>query len=112
MGIQNWMDHTILVDLSPGPQMKDEIESVTEIVYNRGACDVVMDFSSVDIVTSANLVGLSILSRLLADCGYQLVLCNVDASTKGIFKVAGLDEIFEFADDRSAALAGLQALSK
>ena len=113
MGIRNWAEDIILVDLPPESQMKDEIESVTEIVYNSnsGTCDVVMDFSSVDIVTSANLVGLSILSRLLTDRGHRLVLCNVHAPTRDIFAATGLEEIFEFADDKSAASAELQRVN-
>ena len=37
------------------------------------------------------------LNKLLGDCGHQLVFCNVATATKGIFKVAGLDVVFEFA---------------
>jgi hypothetical protein len=35
----------------------------------------------------------------------------VAAATRGIFMVTGLDGIFEFADDKFVALAGLQMVS-
>ena len=108
MGIQNWSDDIILVDLPQEPQLREELNAVNEIVCDRGDCDVIVDFSSVDIVTSSSLSALLKLRKMLTDCGHRLVFCNVAAATKGIFKVTGIDEIFEFVDDKFIALAGLQ----
>ena len=108
MGIQNWSDDVVLVDLPREPQMVDELKAVVEIVRDRGDCDVVIDFSSVDIVTSSSLSKLLRLRKLLADCDHQLVFCGVAAATKGIFTVTGLGGIFELADDKFVALASLQ----
>ncbi len=111
MGIQNWSDDIILVDLPQEPDMGDELKTVTEMVRDRGNCDVVIDFSSVDIVTSSSLSKLLKLRKLLADCEHRLVFCSVAAATRGIFTVTGLDGIFELADDKFVALAGLQIVS-
>jgi anti-anti-sigma factor len=108
MGIQNWSEEIVLVDLPQEPQMSDELKTVTEIVRDRGDCDVVVDFSTVDIVTSSSISALLKLRKLLSDCGHRLVFCNVAAATKGIFTVTGLDGIFEMVDDKFVALAGLQ----
>ena len=111
MGIQDWSEDIILVDLPTEPEMGDELKTVTEMVRDRGDCDVVIDFSSVDIVTSSSLSKMLRLRKLLADCGHRLVFCSVAAATKGIFTVTGLDGIFERADDKFVALAGLQMVS-
>jgi len=111
MGIQNWSDNVILVDLPAEPQMGEELKTVTEIVRERGDCDVVIDFSEVDIVTSSSLSKLLKLRKLLADCGHRLIFCNVAAATKGIFTVTGLDGVFELADDKFVALASLQMVN-
>jgi anti-anti-sigma factor len=108
MGIQNWSEDIILVELPSEPDMGDELKTVTELVRDRGDCEVVIDFSSVDIVTSSSLSKLLKLRKLLSDCGHRLVLCNVAAATKGIFTVTGLDGIFEITDDKFVALASLQ----
>jgi len=108
MGIQNWSEEIILVDLPQEPEMGDELNTVTETVRDRGDSDVVIDFSSVDIITSSSISKLLKLRKLLADCGHRLVFCSVAAATRGIFTVTGLDGIFEFADDKFVALAGLQ----
>lgn len=108
MGIQNWSDDVILVDLPQEPHMGEELKTVTGIVRDRGNCDVVIDFSSVDIVTSSSLSKFLKLRKLLADCSHKLVFCNVAAATKGIFTVTGLDGVFELVDDKFVALASLQ----
>ena len=111
MGIQDWSEDIILVDLPQEPEMSDELTTVVGMVLDRGDCDVVIDFCSVDIVTSSSLSKLLKLRKLLADCGHRLVFCSVAAATKGIFTVTGLDGIFEFADDKFVALASLQMVS-
>ncbi|OHB61232.1 MAG: hypothetical protein A2167_05375 [Planctomycetes bacterium RBG_13_46_10] len=108
MGIQNWSEDIILVDLPAEPEMGDELKTVIEVVRDRGDCDVVIDFGSVDIVTSSSLSKLLKLRKLLGDCSHRLILCSVAAATKGIFTVTGLDGIFELTDDKFVALASLQ----
>jgi anti-anti-sigma factor len=112
MGFQNWSDDIILVDLPREPRMRSELKTLVEIVRDRGDCDVVIDFSSVDIMTSTSISGLLRLRKLLADCGHRLIFCNVPPSTRGVFSVVGLDEVFEFTDDKYAALATLQSTTE
>lgn len=108
MGIQNWSENIILVDLPSEPLMGDELKTITDIVRDRDDCDVVVDFSAVDIVTSSSLSKLLKLRKILADEEHQLILCNVAPATKGIFSMTGLEGIFKMADDKFVALAGLQ----
>jgi anti-anti-sigma factor len=107
MGIQDWSENSILVDLSGEPEMGNELITVTKTVRERDDCDVVIDFSGVDIVTSSSLSKLLKLRKMLSDSGHKLVLCSVSAATKGIFMITGLDGNFEFADDKSEILASL-----
>ena len=65
MGIQNWSEDIILVDLPQEPNMGDELKTVTDMARDRGDCDVVIDFSDVDIVTSSSLSKLLKLRKLL-----------------------------------------------
>ncbi|HNY79722.1 MAG: STAS domain-containing protein [Sedimentisphaerales bacterium] len=108
MGIQNWSEEIILVDLPQEPELGDELKTVTEAVRDRGDCEVVIDFSEVDIITSSSLSKLLKLRKLVGDCGHRLVFCSVAPATKGIFTITGLDGIFEIVDDKFVALASLQ----
>jgi anti-anti-sigma factor len=108
MGIQNWSEDIILVDLPSEPEMGEELKTITEMVRDRGDCEVVVDFSRVDIITSSSLSKLLRLRKLVGDCGHRLVFCSVAPATKGIFTVTGLDGVFEIVDDKFIALASLQ----
>ena len=112
MGFQNWSDDIILVDLPREPRMRSELKTLVEIVRDRGDCDVVVDFSNIDIMTSTSISGLLRLRKLLTDCGHRLVFCSVPPATRSVFSVVGLDEVFEFAGDKFAALATLQSASE
>ena len=111
MGIQNWSEDVILVDLPTEPEMGEELVNIISMVRDRGDCDVVIDFSEVDIVTSSSLSKMLKLRKLLADCGHKLLFCSVAPATKGVFTVTGLDGVFEFADDKFVALASLQIVN-
>jgi len=108
MGIQNWSEDIVLVDLPQEPELGDELKTITEVVRDRGDCEVVIDFSDVDIITSSSLSKLLKLRKLVGDCGHRLVFCSVAPATKGIFTITGLDGIFEMVDDKFVALASLQ----
>ena len=73
------------------------------------AADVVIDFSIVEVLSSSSLSNLLILRGMLEERGRSLVLCNVSVITKCIFRVAGLDEVFDFADDKPTAVAAVHA---
>ena len=96
------------VELSPCPgegdwaqtvaQMLDELETVAQRLRNRDNCDVIIDFSSVQILPSVCHSKLLKLRPILAQGGHRLVLCGVDKTMKGdYFADAGSHDFFEFA---------------
>ena len=108
MGIQNWSEDIILVNLAQEPQMGEELQAVVEMVSGNGAYNVVIDFAEVDIVTSSSIAKLLKLRKVQTDNGRHLVFSTVSPKTKEIFTLTGLDCVFEFVDDQFVALAGLQ----
>jgi len=109
MGIQDLSQNVLLVDLPFGePQIADELKNLNEIVSNRNDCDVIIDFFRAEMITSSSINNLIILRGLLHERGRQLLLCNVAVVTSYIFTVAGLNGLFDFVDDRHAALKEIQ----
>jgi len=109
MGIKNLSKDVLFVELpSKSPKIARELKAVNEAISKKGNRDVIIDFTGVEIINSANISNLLILHNLLQNSGHRLVLCNVATVTKCIFVVAGLNEVFEFVDDRSSALATVQ----
>ncbi len=108
MGIKNLSEDVVLVDLPSDKAKRAEVlKAVNDIVSNKSDRDIIMDFSGVEIINSWNLSNLLILQGLLDDSGHTLVLCNLSTVTKCIFVVAGLSDVFTFADNRPAALEAL-----
>ena len=109
MGIRNLSENIIVAELhTDGPERADDLKNLNETISDKCQCDVIVDFSKVEIINSWNISNLLILRSMLEDAGRKLILCNISTVTKCIFVVAGLSEIFVFADDRSAALDAIQ----
>ncbi len=108
MSIQNWSDNTAVVELQDDPAFSDDLVAVTDQVSTNHGIDVVLDFSGVHYVNSSNLAKLLKLRKVLVSNQRKLIVCGVDTSVWGIFLVTGLEKVFEFTDNLSVALAGLQ----
>jgi len=110
MSIHRWSEDVILLDLPRELEKHGELQTVIGMVRDRGDCDVVVDFSHVDVVGGACLARLLEMRRLLTDCGRKLTLCSVVPAIKGVFTIVRLETLFEFAEDRFAALARVQMI--
>jgi anti-anti-sigma regulatory factor len=109
MGIQNQLENVIYVELpSDGIQMSDELKALNDDVTKRDDCDVIIDFSKVEIINSSNISNLLILRGLLQDKGRRLILCGMSTVTRCIFVVAGLADVFVFIDDKYTALEAVK----
>jgi len=90
-------------------RLHEELETLNEIVSEEADFDLILSFFLVEILTSPNISSLITLRSLLLERGRRLILCNVTLPTKGIFIAAGLREVFNFANDRAAAIEALWA---
>lgn len=112
MGIQNLSEGVLLVVLPEQPHLSYELETVNEIAAKRSDCDMIIDFSRVQMLTSETVCSLMILNKTLGGArpcsgeggGRRLVLCNVSCAVRRIFTLTGLETVFTFAEDRLAAL--------
>ncbi|MHC4105586.1 MAG: STAS domain-containing protein [Planctomycetota bacterium] len=108
MGIKKISDDVLFVELpSKSPKIANQLKALNEAVSKKGNCDVIIDFSRVEIINSANISNLLILHNMQTGTGRQLILCNVATVTKCIFVVAGLNTVFNFADNKSQALVAV-----
>ncbi|NLK42404.1 MAG: STAS domain-containing protein [Planctomycetes bacterium] len=108
MGIQNWSESVILVNLAAEPYMGEELETVVAMVTEHPEKNVVIDFTDVQIVTSSSIAKLLKLRKSLFDNDRRLILSSVQPKTKSIFNLTGLDCVFEFLDNQVVALASIQ----
>lgn len=111
MGIQNWSEDVILVNLAKEPDMGDELQTVIDLISDDVTQNVVVDFKDTDIVTSSSIAKLLKLRKILYDNGKTLIFSSVMPKTRSIFNVTGLESVFEFMDDQFIALASLQLVN-
>jgi hypothetical protein len=104
MSIQCCADGIILVSLPPGPWECGHGPQVREFADYWRDCHVVVDFSRVDVAGGAMLAQLLRLRQSLQDCGRRLVLCSVAPATHGVFTITRLDTLFDFVEDKGAAV--------
>lgn len=105
--MQQLSEHVLLITLSTEPQSGHEAETVLRSAGARTDCDVIVDLSVVEIMSSATLCSLLILERLMSTSSRQLILCSVPPSIMGVFTRVGLHKLFHFASDDFTALQAL-----
>ena len=109
MSIEKISEDILLAELpSAKSKMTEDLGTVSEIVNDQCTYDVIIDFFKVELITSSNISTLLVLCNMLQNAGRKLVLCNVKVVTKGIFVMAGLRNIFTFANNKEAAFATLR----
>jgi anti-anti-sigma factor len=107
MAIQSGPQDVVVVSVRSECHKSDELNAAVETTRNSRDHHVVIDFSDVDVVGSPILARLLELRELMQDGEHSMILCGVNPRVKGVFAVARLDDAFEFAEDKTAALARL-----
>ena len=107
MGIQEWSDDIIVVDLGDDPQFTDEISALMDKLEAESK-NVVLNFGTVGFVNSSNIAKLLRLRKMMISADHKLVLCDVNTQVWGVLLVTGLDKIFDYTNDVATALAKLQ----
>jgi anti-anti-sigma regulatory factor len=107
MAIQNLSEHVLLITLPAEAQSGKELETEVRSAGSNPDCDVIVDFSLAEILSSAMICNLMVLDRLLGAAGRQLILCSVPPNINGVFTRIGLHKLFRFAEDEFAALQSL-----
>jgi anti-anti-sigma regulatory factor len=109
--MQRWSEEVLLVDLPEDLEKRHELQTVIALLRAGVACDVVVDFSQVQVFGGAWLAQLQKIQRLAQESGHKLTLCGLAPATRGIFTIAHIDDLFEFAADRFTALASPQLVA-
>jgi anti-anti-sigma regulatory factor len=107
MATQNLSEHVLLITLPAEPQLSRDLEVVAQSMRPAFDCDVIVDFSLVEVLPSATICHLIVLERALSAAGRELVLCSVSPDVRAVFRRVGLHKLFRFADDELAAVQSL-----
>jgi anti-anti-sigma factor len=109
MPMQQWSENIVLADLHDDPGFTDDMTALQEHVEKNPKLDVVVNFANVNYVNSSNLAKLLRLRKQVVITNERkMVLCSVNTHVWGLFLTTGLTKTFDFADDVSVGLAGVQ----
>jgi anti-anti-sigma factor len=110
MWIENASDNTYVLytPVDQEPELQRELKIINEIVAGRDDCYVIISLADIEILTSSSISCLLTLHNSLSENGRLLILCKVGLPVKGIFRIAGLSSVFNFADDMLAAQTLIQ----
>jgi anti-anti-sigma factor len=97
----------MVVELADDPEFSEELTNLMDTLETKDS-DVVLNFGAVSFVNSSNIAKLLRLRKQMITKGRRLILCDVNTQVWGVFLMTGLDKIFEFINDISAALATIQ----
>ena len=107
MAIQEWSEEITVCELADDPQFSDELDGVLERSETKPT-DIVLNFAAVGFINSSNISQLLRLRKHMLLGQRRLILCGVNTQVAGVFRVTGLDKVFEFTNDISTALASVQ----
>ena len=110
MWIENLKDKTfvIYIAVSREPELQRELEIINKIVHGRSDCNVIISLANIEMLTSSSLGRLISLHNSLSEKNCKLILCRLNLPTKGIFVTAGLNKLFDFAEDVFAAMTKIK----
>jgi len=110
MSIEEATQDLLVVTLPQEPHINDTLIDINEMVASGRNCDVIIDFSRVETLNSSTLSNLLILRDMLEKMQRRLFLCQVAFATKCIFMVTGIEELFEFANDKYVAMEIIRSI--
>ncbi len=108
MSTQNWSDDIVLINLTKEPDMSNELQTLIGSTRRKPDKDIVIDMSNIDIISSSSIAKLLKLRKLQKHNNHRLIISSVGTQTQKIFELTGLDNVFEFVEDKFVALASLQ----
>jgi anti-anti-sigma factor len=110
MPLQEWSETTLIAEMNDEPVFSEEFEALTAHLEETGELmpDVIVNLKAVTRLNSSNLAQLLRLRKIVLGARRRLRICSVENAVWSVFLMTGLEQLFEFNDDVTMALAALQ----
>lgn len=110
MTVHNLTQDILYVIISTDKKISEQLKTINELFTEKKKdCDVIIDFSTIQLINSANISNLLILHKLLTDNSRRLIFCHVSFLVKSIFTVTGVSDAFTIVPDKKTALEILRS---
>ncbi len=111
MDIERLPENVFFVCLQE-PQLRNELVAINDTLSSGCTCDLIIDFSNVEMLTSEGISSLIILERLLNSFGHKIILCAVSSNNLQVLGRTGIQPLFEFVSDEDSALQSIRSSSE
>ena len=108
MSIQQWSDQIVILEMGDDPQLTEELDTLTQQLSQARPMDVVVDMRYLRLIDSSKITKLLRVRRTVVANDRRVFLTGISTEVWGILLIVGMDQLFEVAEDRAAALALLQ----
>lgn len=113
MPTQEWSDNIWVTKVGEEPAFTEDLSILRDrLARHDESIHVVIDLDDVGHINSSQLSQLLRVRKLMVDSNSRLRLTAPNEQVQAVFLATGLDKVFEFRDDVTAALADLQLLEQ
>jgi anti-anti-sigma factor len=101
----------ILIDeprLLEAPAIEQCFREISEVLAKTEECNVLLHFGKVTFMSSSALGMLIRLNKKCKEFKVNLKLCNIAPEIRQVFKITGLDKVFDICADPVQALEGFK----
>lgn len=110
MGISDWSDTMLVMNLEDEPAFSEEADLVFKKLdeHPELAPDIVVSLQDVSHINSSNIAQLLRLRKMLTARDARMRICCVSTHVWSVLLTTGLDKLFTFNEDVMTAIASLQ----
>ena len=109
MTLNQWDENILILELLDEPDFSEDTDTLLAKLRdgNESFPNVIIDLQNVATLNSSNLGALIEIKKLLETKEKRMVICNISDSIWSTMLATGLDQVFEFIEDTTIALASL-----
>jgi len=109
MTLNQWGETVLILELQDEPDFSEDTDALLSKLRLNDLVpsDVIVDLQNVFHLNSSNLGALIEIKKLLQGKDRRMIVCNVSDSIWSTMLATGLDQVFEFIEDTTTALASL-----
>jgi anti-anti-sigma regulatory factor len=107
MTSQKLSEHALMLVLAEEPCACQDIAEINEMIAAKCDVDIIIDFSRVELLTSATVSNMLILRDRVRAAERKLVLYNVAFTTKCILTTLGVHNAFKIVPDKLDAVGAI-----
>lgn len=108
MPLTEWSEEILLAEFADEPGFSEEMGNLMSRLERGESRHVVLDLRGVHALNSSNLAQLLRLRKRVHSLGKRMRLCGIRDGVWSVLIVTGLDKVFDFSEDVTAALASMQ----